>query len=118
MGKHELSNCDRFKQLSQPERYKLVQEHCLCHNCLLLDHHAKDCNSAVACTKCKRNHHVLLHIDGGPPKSRHDVKKAENINPVNSYASFADHSKMQLRLNLVLPIVPVMTKSQDAGIKF
>ena len=111
MGEHELGKCDRFKQLSQPERYKLVQEHRLCCNCLLLDHHAKDCNSAVACIKCKKNHHILLHIDGGPPKGRHDVKKAENINTVNSYASFAEHSKMPIRLHPVQPIIPVMAKS-------
>ena len=111
MGKHELSKCDRFKQLSQPERYKLVQEHRLCRNCLLLDHHVKDCNSAVAYTKCKMNY--LLHIDGGPPKGRHDVKKAENINTVNIYASFAEHSKIPIRLHRVLPIIPVMAKSQD-----
>ena len=111
MGEHELSKCDRFNQLSQPERYKLVQEHRLCHNSLLLDHHAKECNSAVACTKCNRNHHILLHIHGGPSKGRHDVKKADNINTVNSYASFAEHSNILLRLHSVLPIVPVIAKS-------
>ena len=88
-----------------------MQEHRLCRNCLLLDHHAKDYNNAVACTKCKRNYHILLHIDGGPPKGRHDVKKAENINTVNNSASFAEHSKMPIRLHPVLPIIPA--KSQD-----
>ena len=90
-----------------------MQERRLCRNCLLLDHHAKDYNSAVACTKCNRNQHILLHTDGGPPKCRHDVKKVENINTVNSYTSFAEHSKMPIRLHPVLSIIPVMAKSQD-----
>ena len=41
------------------------------------------------------------------------MKKAENINTVKSYASFAEHSKMPIRLHPVLPIISVMAKSQD-----
>ncbi|XP_055527976.1 uncharacterized protein LOC129720518 [Wyeomyia smithii] len=60
---HPNFTCSEFKSLSVPQRLKKVREKNVCFNCLRKGHHSSNCQSAKFCTKCKRRHHSLLHLE-------------------------------------------------------
>lgn len=56
---HQLADCDRFRQLTIDERFKLVTSHRLCLVCFGEGHWANKCK--LKCPVCSRQHHSLLH---------------------------------------------------------
>ena len=63
--RHRLWHCDRFKSLSVSERLKLVEQHKLCHNCLLPTHTTASCGKKSVCfvEGCGQRHTMYLHVD-------------------------------------------------------
>lgn len=57
---HKLYQCDKFKQLSPPDRLALVRDNSLCRNCIVQTHLTKEC-PARGCYKCNSKHNSLLH---------------------------------------------------------
>lgn len=60
---HFVWSCSRFKSMSVEERFKVVQEHRLCMNCLSPSHIARQCPSEHRCRICGKPHNTLLHFD-------------------------------------------------------
>jgi len=61
---HSLADCERFRQLSVDDRYKLVTGKRLCLVCLGEGHWANMCK--LKCPVCSRKHHNLLHREALP----------------------------------------------------
>lgn len=64
---HSLANCERFRQLSVDDRYKLVTGKRLCLVCFGEGHWANKCK--LRCPVCSRQHHNLLHRELPPEPS-------------------------------------------------
>ena len=63
--RHRLWHCDKFKSLSVSERLNLVEQHKLCHNCLLPTHATASCGKKSVCfvEGCGQKHTMYLHVD-------------------------------------------------------
>ena len=61
--KHNIENCDNFKNMTQKEKWKIVRKYKLCYRCLKGQHIRRTCKSNLFCTieNCKKSHHKLLH---------------------------------------------------------
>lgn len=59
---HALKNCPDFKNLEVSARFDFVSQNGICVNCLSYQHQRRDCKSKYTCSKCKKNHHSLLHF--------------------------------------------------------
>ena len=46
---NELRHCSKFRQMSPRERLALVEQHRLCHDCLLCSHDTQSCNKNSVC---------------------------------------------------------------------
>ena len=64
---HEMSNCQKFKNLSLKEKKLIVRSSVLCFHCLSTKHLLKDCkvNKGKLCGTegCKFYHHPLIHAE-------------------------------------------------------
>lgn len=60
---HTIDDCSNFLKLSASDRFQTAKEKKLCILCLRLSHTVRRCTSKVKCTKCKNNHHTLLHFN-------------------------------------------------------
>ena len=63
--RHRLWHCDDFKKMTPKQRLDLVNQHKLCHNCLLASHEVKYCGKRSVCSieGCGRKHTRFIHID-------------------------------------------------------
>jgi len=61
-GSHGLAKCQRCRSLAVEQRRALVQEKRACFNCLRLNHFTQKCSSKSRCARCRRSHHMLLHM--------------------------------------------------------
>jgi len=57
---HAVLQCYTFKQLSNQEKYQLVEKNKLCINCLSTKHMIKNCQSH-GCKISGKWHHTLIH---------------------------------------------------------
>ena len=59
----DLENCEKFKAMTQNQRYIFNRDNKLCNNCLKIGHFSRDCKKPKNCNvrDCKRKHHYLLH---------------------------------------------------------
>lgn len=57
---HTLYKCLKFKNCSDTEKRKFVQDNNLCFNCLGTRHTVINCNS-IGCKVCGKKHHTFLH---------------------------------------------------------
>jgi hypothetical protein len=64
---HDLTVCQKFKNMSIKERYFILFRDKICFHCLLGIHAAKDCKTKdgklCGVSDCPRYHHPLLHRD-------------------------------------------------------
>ena len=64
---HDLTVCQKFKNMSIKERYFILFRDKICFHCLLGSHAAKDCKTKdgklCGVSDCPRYHHPLLHRD-------------------------------------------------------
>lgn len=78
-GEHNLSRCERFKQMNASERNAYVSRTNYCFNCLLLGHISGQCKSEFRCRVCRQKHHSLLHPDTQiPPPFRQTTHYKDN----------------------------------------
>ena len=65
-GPHPLTECPEFLAHPIPKRFDIIRELNSCFRCLLPSHIAASCPHKALCTKCKGEHHVLLHYKRKP----------------------------------------------------
>ena len=62
---HDLTNCQRFKDISLSQRCRILKRNNICYHCLLGDHLMPDCmtdrGAECGVEGCKLYHHKLLH---------------------------------------------------------
>ena len=80
--RHKTWKCRNFKNMSPKARFKLVDAHKLCINCLNDGHSVEDCSSKNTCfaTGCSQKHHTSLHgyyVQGEGDSTAKDGKDAE-----------------------------------------
>ena len=104
-GKHELSECTKFKSLSVADRLVEVKKRKLCFCCLSKDHWSNKCPVKKHCqvNGCKGYHHKLLHrvenkeADHGPPKEENVGTASESRQP----------SQVKRSIPVLLQVIPV-----------
>ncbi|XP_050338689.1 uncharacterized protein LOC126765144 [Bactrocera neohumeralis] len=72
---HRIHKCQRFVNLSIPERWDTVKRLSLCFNCLGSDHGSRDCTSRD-CLKCHHRHHTMLcksNVANNSPATEEDT---------------------------------------------
>lgn len=72
-GEHANFTCSLFSKLSVHDRFKKVQDHHLCFNCLRPAHSFKSCGQSSRCKVCSKPHHTLLHFYERPASFSQDV---------------------------------------------
>ncbi|XP_050324488.1 uncharacterized protein LOC126755806 [Bactrocera neohumeralis] len=72
---HRIHKCQRFVNLSIPERWDTVKRLSLCFNCLGSDHGSRDCTSRD-CLRCHHRHHTMLcksNVANNSPATEEDT---------------------------------------------
>ena len=59
---HRLKDCPEFLAANLPKRFDILKELNCCFRCLTPSHIAASCPYQALCTKCKGEHHSLLHV--------------------------------------------------------
>ena len=108
---HRLFYCPIFKEMKPVERRKLVNEHKLCHNCLLGNHVASNCRKPSVCSVpgCGAKHTKFIHVEPStfgrnpntgrvPEVTSSQVKIANDIDDSNDY--------------VIVPVVPVVANDR------
>ena len=92
---HCLWNCDAFKEMSPSQRLDIVNNHKLCHNCLLASHEVKFWGKRSVCSVpwCGKKHTPFIHIE--------EPSSDQNVNSIVSA-----HTKCSDQ-NVYMPIVEV-----------
>ena len=92
---HRLWNCDAFREMSPSQRLDIVNNHKLCHNCLLASHEVKFCGKRSVCSVpgCGKKHTRFIHIE--EPSSDQNVDSI-----VSAHTKCSDQ-------NVYMPIVEV-----------
>ncbi|KAF9805603.1 hypothetical protein SFRURICE_020988 [Spodoptera frugiperda] len=57
---HALFICNKFRELNNQEKRKLIAQNNICKNCLI-NHNGKECTSQKTCRHCHEKHNSLLH---------------------------------------------------------
>ncbi|XP_045455981.1 uncharacterized protein LOC123665764 [Melitaea cinxia] len=91
--KHPLYKCERFIKLTPGERYRIIEDFNLCHNCLYAHNKNLLCTSMKKCKLCKKSHNTMLH----------DAYTI-NINKqsTNSLTDMSSGSSTQLNTHLII----------------
>ena len=76
---HKAYQCTNVKSVD--ERWKIVKQKKLCHNCLSTGHQLKDCKSKRTCYQCKKSHHTSLHDDSRVKQKQPSVAPAAQPAP-------------------------------------
>ena len=58
---HYIVTCSKFRELSVPERRRVITDGKLCRNCCGR-HKLEVCKSAQRCKTCSAQHHTMLHL--------------------------------------------------------
>ena len=58
---HRIKDCPEFLAATLPKRFEILKELNCCFRCLTPSHIAASCPYQALCTKCKGEHHSLLH---------------------------------------------------------
>ncbi|XP_071577729.1 uncharacterized protein [Temnothorax nylanderi] len=81
---HSMYACNKFKDLTIPQRLSAVNERKLCRNCLRPNHFAQDCQSST-CKNCNAKHNTLLHPSGHTYKgASSEIANASSVSAGNS----------------------------------
>lgn len=62
LGSHRAEDCEKVKAVE--ERKKLIRKYSRCFKCLKKGHLARNCNTRVNCSACKKDHHTALCDSG------------------------------------------------------
>ena len=79
---HQLHNCGKFQEMTCDERWEIVRKNNCCMNCLKVGHMANKCRAPQSCTKCRKSHHTLLHIDINKPPENSTTETVSTITQV------------------------------------
>ena len=110
---HRLWHCSKFRQMSPRERLALVEQHRLCHNCLLGSHDTRSCGKKSVCLveNCGKKHTVYLHINNVNNSTVDNANlrsaAADGASAVTSGATSANHSTY-------MPIVQVKVNDTES----
>ena len=98
-GKHELSECAKFKSLSVADRLVEVKKRKLCFCCLSKDHWSNKCPVKKHCQVdgCKGYHHKLLH--------RVENKEANHKPPKEENVGAASESRQPSQVKRIIPVL-------------
>lgn len=88
---HYLHQCSKFRLLSVPERYKVVNDNRLCRNCFSPAHIQRNCTSLHRCRLCKANHHTMLHSERS--SNQVEVHEAHPVRPSQHQGNFNPNVK-------------------------
>ncbi|XP_053686390.1 uncharacterized protein LOC128735933 [Sabethes cyaneus] len=92
---HQNFACTEFKSLTIQQRLSKVRESGICFNCLRKGHRSQDCPSDKSCSKCKRRHHTLLHIEDKPRVSAEEPKSmAQTTNIRNKETKSSEETQV------------------------
>ncbi|XP_037958400.1 uncharacterized protein LOC119687915 [Teleopsis dalmanni] len=58
---HIITACQRFNNMSVPDRFRNVKRLSLCISCLFKNYKVTQCTSTFKCKICSRSHHTMLH---------------------------------------------------------
>lgn len=113
-GLHFIYYCEKFLELTVPDRIKEVRRLKLCINCLKNDHYAKACKSGH-CRECEEKHNTLCHIsqDNKVP-SRPEVAELKNEATIKSPSNIAVHTS-NLNGRRVLMATAMVDATQRSG---
>ncbi|XP_062702166.1 uncharacterized protein LOC134285450 [Aedes albopictus] len=105
---HFVRECDTFNALSVDERWKAVQTHELCRNCLNA-HGTRNCRNARQCgiNGCTYRHHRLLHSN----------RSNRTTNPARNMDSAGNHTHRLDNQSLLFRILPVTLHGPSKKIK-
>jgi len=79
---HSIVNCQKFRQMSNDQKFRQVKELHHCINCLIPGHTAQYCRSRP-CKICHLKHHILLHNSRSTPQQsqQKDHRKGQYAGP-------------------------------------
>ena len=112
---HTLYNCEKLRALPVSSRIEEVRRLRICFNCLTPGHHNRQCH-AGPCTKCKRKHNTLLHLETSVSSN---VNNRQDTNVENNLDSKGDqfhkttliaHSKQAENEHIILGTAIVQIK--------
>ena len=97
------------RQESPQERLKIVNDHKLCHNCLLGSHDTQFCGKRSVCLvkDCGKKHTMYLHIDE-PSNTVINVNSSDG-----DVTEGVIHASISRRNATYMPIVPVKVNNSD-----
>ena len=100
-NKHLFYKCDKYEEMTETERIKLVKKEKLHLNCLKGNHNSDKCSSKNKCFRpgCAEHHHTSLHD--------YFKKKVDDTDEENTKACISKTAKHQA---VFLQIVPVKVK--------
>jgi hypothetical protein len=106
-GRHDLSMCKSFLDMTYGDRCKLTREKGLCDNCLRRGHLSRQCKQVSRCTVsgCTWKHPTLLHPPSAP------VQNADTTENEEQSSAFSTQSGSNQVLLRVVP-VHVHTETQ------
>ncbi len=67
---HPLYRCSKFKEMTVPQRWTLINKNKYCSNCLHHSHQVSSCTSKYTCRFCKQTHNYLLHKESEEEKKK------------------------------------------------
>jgi Protein of unknown function (DUF1759) len=67
---HPCHRCQTFREMTVPQRRRLIFTKKACFNCLVKGHNAQHCTSKYKCNQCGEPHHTLLHRDKKPAQQK------------------------------------------------
>ena len=87
---HRISKCRDFSRETLRNKWKIVKNLNLCFKCLDTSHSRRDCPARVACDRCNRQHHRLLHF-----VEESNNRNTNSSNKKNASATISDRNPIR-----------------------
>lgn len=100
---HKTFLCPVLVNASVEDRLKTVADRKLCFNCLF-PHRVNDCKSRFTCSKCKRRHHTLLHLEKSEPSSNSNSNAIAEPVATTSFSAHLRESNDTLLATACVPM--------------
>ena len=88
---HSLYNCEKFRALTVENRINEVRKLRFCFKCLTPHHQNRQCY-ARSCSKCRKKHNVLLHLEGDKFQAKNESEQVEQPALTVEHANDKDSS--------------------------
>ena len=95
---HRIYTCEKFSNLSIPERKQVAVEKKCCLNCL--GFHKQECKSSISCKFCQSKHNSLLCPSGLPGDSSSATVNCHTSASLSLASSAGTHSVLFSTLNV------------------